>query len=472
MRFNGGIHPPYNKELTEGSKIQIGKIPERVVVPLSQHIGLTCEPVVKVGDKVKKGQKIGESPYLANGKIPVSAPVHTSISGIVASIGPSPHPAGSEVPSISIDSDGTDEWIEGLTEREDYLSIEPEELKHIIYEAGIVGLGGAAFPTHAKLNPPPDKKIRNLILNGAECEPYLTTDHRLMVDRSKDIIQGLKIMMKILSVESAYIGIEENKPDAIEMISEVIEKEPTCDIGVDVYRDRTGLERLISRRKGPTIEVVELETKYPQGAEKQLIKVILGREVPEGGLPMDVGVVVHNVGTAVAVYEAVRYGRPLIERVVTVSGPGIKWPKNLLARIGTPIRQLIEECGGFVGGPGKVIVGGPMMGVSQYTLDVPVVKGTSGIIVFPREYIESEDSNPCIRCGMCVRACPMKLMPNMIALYAELDMPEEAKRYHPLDCIECGCCAYVCPAKRPLVQLIRYAKREILNKKKKVASSK
>lgn len=470
MRFTGGVHPPYNKELTESSKIQTGKIPEKVIIPLSQHIGLPCEPLVEVGDRVKKGQKIGEAPRSENGKMPVSAPVHASISGRVTFIGSFPHPSGSEVRSIIIESDGNDEWIEDLTEREDYLSTEPEKLKQIIYEAGIVGLGGAAFPTHLKLNPPPGKKIRNIILNGAECEPYLTADHRLMVDRPQDIIQGLKIMMRVLAVERAFIGIEENKPDAIVRISEVVEKEPICDIGVDVYHDRAGLERLISRRKGPTIEVVELETKYPQGAEKQLIKVILGREVPEGGLPADVGAVVHNVGTALAVYEAVRYGRPLIERVVTISGPGVKWPRNLLVRIGTPIREIIEECGGFSGEPGKVIVGGPMMGVAQYTLDVPVVKGSSGVVVFPKEYIESEDRNPCIRCGMCVKACPMGLMPNMIALYAELDMSEEAKKYHPLDCIECGCCAYVCPAKRPLVQLIRYAKKEILNKRQKVVN--
>ena len=436
--FLGGIHPPYEKRTTEGLRIEKAPLPERVIIPLSQHIGSPCSPTVKVGDHVRKGDKIGETSGV------VSSPVHTSVSGRVTAIAPFPHPNGRDVLSIVIESDGKDEWGDGPTERKDYLRLDPELLKEIILEAGIVGLGGAAFPTYVKLNPPKGKKIDTIILNGAECEPYLTADHRIMAERPDEVVEGLKIFMRILGVERGFIGVEENKPDAI-----------------------LNLTKAASNGSVVGIKIKELEAKYPQGGEKQLIKAILNREVPSGGLPMDLGVLVQNVGTAIMVYRAVRFGWPLIERVITITGKGIKRPRNLEVRIGTRISEVIKECGGFSGVPGKVIIGGPMMGMAQYTLDVPVVKGTTGIIVMPKDSIVFEEDRACIRCGMCVKVCPMGLIPNIISIYSELKQFDDAVQYRPFDCIECGCCAYVCPSKRPLVQLIRHLKSELSTKRSK-----
>lgn len=436
--FRGGIHPPYEKKMTEGLQIDKAPLPQRVIIPLTQHIGSPCSPVVKVGDSVRKGDKIGETSGV------VSSPVHASISGRVTAIAPFPHPNGREVLSIVIESDGKDEWKDGLIERKDYLNLEPGLLKEIILEAGIVGLGGAAFPTYVKLNPPKGKKIETIILNGAECEPCLTADHRIMAERPHEVVEGLKILMRILGVDRGYIGIEENKPDAI-----------------------ANLKKAASNGSATGVQIKELETKYPQGGEKQLIKAILDREVPSGGLPMDLGILVQNVGTAMMVYRAVRYGWPLIERVLTISGKGIKKPRNLEVRIGTRISEVIKECDGFQVEPGKVIIGGPMMGTAQYTLEVPVVKGTTGIIVLPKDSILFEEERACIRCGMCVKACPMGLIPNMISIHSELRQFDDAIQYHPFDCIECGCCAYVCPSKRPIVQLIRHVKSELAAKRSK-----
>lgn len=307
-------------------------------------------------------------------------------------------------------------------------------------EAGIVGLGGAAFPTHVKLSPPKEKKIDTVILNGAECEPYLTSDHRLMLERSKDILEGLKIIMKILGVSKGYIGIEQNKPDAITKMKEVARGETN-------------------------IEVRDLKVKYPQGAEKQLIKAILDRDVPAGGLPMDVGVVVQNVGTAKAIYDACRYGRPLIERVVTVTGRGVNEPKNLRVRIGTQFSQLLDECGGFKDSTVKVIAGGPMMGIAQTNTEVPVIKGTSGILILTSKEAEKAEYLPCFRCGRCIEACPMKLQPSILSVLIEKGKYQEAKENNLLDCFECGSCAYVCPAKRPMVQFMKLAKLFVLAKK-------
>ncbi|MEK6693556.1 MAG: electron transport complex subunit RsxC [Nitrospirota bacterium] len=434
LNFRGGIHPPENKWLTEGKPTVDAKLPKKVVIPLSQHTGAPCKAIVAVEQEVKKGQRIGEPEGY------VSSPVHSSISGKVISIGNFPHPSGKDSPSVVIESDERDEWFEGIKENPDYLSLNIDELRKIVMEAGIVGLGGAAFPTHVKLSPPKEKKIETVIINGAECEPYLTSDHRIMVERPGDIIEGLKIIMKTLGVYRGYVGIEDNKPDAIGKLNEVASAEPN-------------------------IGIVALKVKYPQGAEKQLIKAILGSEVPSGGLPMDVGVVVQNVGTAVAIYDACRYGRPLIERVVTVTGKGVKEPKNLRVRIGTLFTHLLDECGGFRNGPGKIIAGGPMMGIAQSSTEIPVIKGTSGIVVLTRKETERVEYRPCFRCGRCIEACPMGLQPSILSILIEKSRYQEAKENHLFDCFECGSCAYVCPAKRPMVQFMKLGKLFVLARK-------
>ncbi len=444
MTFRGGIHPPEEKDKTKGLPIQNIPLPDKVVIPLSQHAGTICKPIVKVGDLVKRGQKIGEGEGL------ITSTVHSSISGKVGDILPHPHPLGSDILSIIIESDGKDEWTGDLKENEDYLSIEPEKIRGIIRDAGIVGLGGAQFPTYIKLSPAGNKKIDYVILNGAECEPYITSDHRLMLERTSEIIEGLKIIMHVLSARKGFIGIEKNKPDAIE-------KMRIAECGL-----RNG--------KKSEIEVVGLNVKYPQGAEKQLIKTILKKEIPPSVFPIEAGVVVNNVGTAYAVYNAVRYGIPLIERVVTVTGDCIKEPQNLLVRIGTSFEFLIQNCGGFSEDPEKVIMGGPMMGITQYTLKVPVIKGTSGILVFSKDSTVIEDEyQPCIRCGRCVYNCPMGLSPNLYGLQAERSMIDEAYNLDVMYCIECGACSYVCPSKRPLMQFIKYLKAEIRKKNKKIS---
>jgi electron transport complex protein RnfC len=340
------------------------------------------------------------------------------------------------VQSIVVESDGRDEAVE-MKENADYLNLSVDEIKTLIKDAGIVGMGGAAFPTNVKLSPPKEKTIDAVVINGAECEPYLTADHRLMVEHPREVVEGLKIIMKSLGVSEGHIGIEENKPDALEAISSAVAGESN-------------------------IKVWPLEIKYPQGAEKMLIKAVKGREVPSKGLPMDVGVVVQNVGTAIAVYEALRYGKPLIERVVTITGKGIQEPKNMLVRIGTLMSDVVEQCGGLAEGAVKVIAGGPMMGFAQWTLDVPVVKGTSGILVLSEEeYVASDEYSACIRCGSCIDVCPMGLNPSILSIYAEKGFYEDAKDNNLFDCFECGSCAYVCPAKRPMVQFMRLAKSQV-----------
>jgi len=427
--FKGGIHPPDKKELAKDRAIKEAKSPQRVVIPLSQHLGAPCKPVVTIGQEVKKGEVIGEPGGF------VSAPVHSSVSGKVIAIAEFPNAMGRMVNSIVIENDGKEEWA-ALKDNPDYIKLSAEELKEKVKAAGIVGMGGAAFPTLVKLSPPKEKPIDSVIINGAECEPYLTADYRLMIEKPSEVIEGLKILMRILGVNKGFVGIESNKPDAIEKMKDAAKNEAN-------------------------IQVCGLEVKYPQGAEKMLISALTGREVPPRALPMDVGVVVQNVGTAFAVYEAARYGKPLIERVVTVTGEGIKNPANLMVKIGTLISDIVEECGGLTEESGKVVSGGPMMGFALSTLNVPVTKGTSGILAIPEEgVVHTDEFGPCIRCGRCIDICPMGLMPSMLSLLSEKGHYEDAKEYNLFDCFECGSCAFVCPSKRPMVQLIRLAKSQ------------
>ncbi len=421
--FSGGVKVPENK-LTENESVEVFPAPKRAVLPLAQHIGAPCEPVVKRGDKVKTGQ------IIANSKAFVSAPIHASISGkvtgFIKTITPS---SGKVVEAIVIDSDGEDEWerMEAMD-----LSAPRDELLKRIRDAGIVGLGGATFPTHVKLSPPKDKRIDTIILNGCECEPYVTSDHRVMLEEGEKVLLGLEVIKRILSCDNAIIAIEENKENAISHLRDLI------------------------KRKKISTEVVSLKTKYPQGAEKVLIKVLLNREVPLGGLPFDVGVIVQNVSTARAIYEAVFEGKALIRRVLTVTGM-VKRPKNLLVRFGTSIESLIDHCGRMEGA-NEVITGGPMMGISLPVLDLPVTKDVNCILVKRSLRIEERD---CIRCGSCVRACPMNLLPTELVKYIKAGMYERCSEYYIDDCMECGSCAYVCPAGIPIVQYIKVAKNEI-----------
>jgi len=435
LTFKGGVGVPHHKELTEGLPIEKAKDPQIVYIPLHQHTGAPCEPIVKVGEVVKVGQMIGQSSAF------VSAPVHSSVSGVVKSITEMPTPTAQKVKCVVIESDGKDELHESVKPKGDLESLTQKEILEIIKEAGITGMGGAGFPTHVKLSPPPEKKIDAILINGAECEPYLTADHRVMVEYPEKIVFGLKAIMKAVGVDKGFIGIENNKPDAVQAIREAAKNEPN-------------------------IQVVTLKVKYPQGDEKRLINAILGREVPSGGLPMDVGAVVCNVSSTKAIADAILEGKPLYERVVTITGHGIKEPKNLMAKIGTPFKDLIEQCGGFTGTPGKIIAGGPMMGISQYSIDVPIIKGSNGILVLTEKEARPEKVSPCIKCGKCVEVCPVRLEPLYLGGYAMKKNFDKAEEYHALDCVECGSCSYICPAKRPLAESIRLAKREIIARRK------
>ncbi|MGC9336646.1 MAG: electron transport complex subunit RsxC [Candidatus Cloacimonadia bacterium] len=436
--FKGGVHPrgfPQNaghegKELSNKKEIEKFAAPQKVLIHLQQHIGSPAKPLVKRGDFVKKGQKIADATGF------VSIPMHSPISGKVTNIDIYPHPAGSSGEAIEIENDGKDEWEDSLEDRTNYLNMDPKEMLSRIQSAGICGMGGAGFPTHVKLSPPPQKPIDTVILNGVECEPYLTADHRTMVEHSDSVIAGLQIIMKILGAPKGYIGIESNKPDAIKIMREKVK-------GV------------------ANISVVSLHVKYPQGAEKQLIYAVTRRKVPAGGLPMDVGVVVQNVGTAWAIYEAVRYNKPSIERVTTVTGPIVKNPKNILAPIGTLVSDLINFCEGTYEDISKLISGGPMMGFALTTQATPIIKGTSGIVIFGEASIFETKEHACIRCGGCVDVCPMQLAPTMIVDSVKNASHEEAKKLHITDCMECGSCAYVCPSHISLVQWIKLGKLEI-----------
>jgi len=432
--FHGGVHPREDKEATEHKPVETLPLPARVYLSLSQHTGAPSKPVVQKGDKVKTGTLIGEP----GGRI--SAATHASLSGTVADVADLPHPVtGRRGPTVIVDSDGSDTPDDSIRER-DYSAFSVEQLIEAIRAAGIVGLGGAAFPTFFKLSPPKEKPIDNLLINGCECEPFLTADHRLMLEHPGEIVEGTAVMAKVLGVKNVVIVIEDNKPDAVKVMAPAAEKQG--------------------------FKVRKLRTKYPQGAEKQLIKACLRREVPSGGLPSDVGCVVQNVGTALAVRDALRFNRPLYERVTTVTGPAVKEPKNLRVRIGTPVRALIDFCGGYSTEVGKVIMGGPMMGATVSSDDVPIIKGTSGVLVLDRAATVFEEHD-CIRCGRCVQVCPMGLAPLRLNNLIRRGQLDAAMDEHVKDCIECGCCAYACPAKIRLVHQFKYAKAELAARGKK-----
>jgi electron transport complex protein RnfC len=427
----GGIHPPENK-LSARQPIQDLAVPSQVVVPLGQNLGAPSKPLVKRGDKVKIGQLLAEVAGF------ISARVHSPVSGTVFKLDNVMDLSGYRRPAIIIKVEG-DEWMDDI-DRSDTLVTEinltPEEIIAKVKDAGIVGMGGATFPTHVKLMPPPGKKAEYLLINGVECEPYLTADHQLMLEKGPEIVMGTKILMKALKVTRAFIGIENNKPDAIRHLTE-----------------------LVANEEGITVQ--PLQVKYPQGGEKQLIKAITGREVPSGKLPIEVGCVVQNVGTAFAVYEAVTKNKPLIERVVTVTGKALRHPSNLRVRIGTPVRFLVEAAGGLPEDTGKVIGGGPMMGKALATLDVPVVKGTSGVLLMREEESHRQPESPCIRCSKCTQVCPMGLEPYLLSRYARVGRFEEAEKEKVMDCIECGSCQYTCPANIPLLDYLRLGKNKV-----------
>lgn len=435
VTFRGGVHPPHHKHGTEHLKVEEAMLPKTVIIPMQQHIGAPCEPIVKAGDYVEVGQKIGEA------KAFVSAPIHASVSGVVKLVQERQTATGKAM-CIIIESDDKDTLHGSVQKKGDLDSLSPEELLHIVKEAGITGMGGASFPTHVKLSPPKDKKIDYVILNGAECEPYLTADHRLLLENPEKVVFGLRVCMKILGVATGYIAIETNKKDALEVLNQLT-------LGDE------------------SIQIVPLKTKYPQGDEKRIINAVTKRQVPSGGLPMDVGCVVTNVGTAAAISDAVLLGKPLYERILTVTGSGVKEPKNLKVRVGTGFEEVIGQCGGVSEDLAKLIMGGPMMGIGQFTAQVPVVKGTSGILLLNERDAKYEEPQNCIRCGKCVDACPVHLEPLFISALALQGRMEEAEKYHPIDCIECGSCSFICPSKRPLLDGIRLAKREALAKRRK-----
>ncbi len=438
FRIRGGVHPQEHKHATAGCRIVAVPIPEKLYIPLQQHIGAPAEPIVHRGMKVLKGE------LLANRQGVVSAPVHAPTSGTIASIGkyPAPHPSGLPVLTITLESDGEDEWMELPPENAEPLSLAPETIASQVAAAGIVGMGGATFPSAVKLNLRKRFKLHTLVINAAECEPYLTCDDQLMREQTDGIIEGIRLMMRALQVTNAIVAIEANKPEACAaMVKAAAEFDE--------------------------ITVMTVPVRYPMGSEKHLVQTLTGRETPSRALTADLGIVVHNVATANAVHHAVRYGRPLISRVVTVSGGAINRPGNVQALIGTPVDELIDFCGGFTEEPARIIGGGPMMGQPLPETRVPIVKGSGGILALTGQEIARKQAMPCIRCGSCVNACPCGLLPLEMASRARIGDYDAAVDFGLMDCISCGSCSYVCPSHIPLVQYFSHAKGALTEQQRK-----
>lgn len=432
----GGVHPD-DQKLSALAPITPLPLPKTVTIPITQHIGAPAKIVVQRGDTVKVGQVIAVHEGF------VSSNIHASVSGRIGVIEDAMDSSGFKHMAVNIRVKG-DDWIETIDRTDsliEEIKLEPKEIVARIMEAGVVGMGGAAFPSHVKLSVPEGKHVDYLIINGVECEPYLTADHRIMLEKSREILVGIKILMKALGVKQAIIGIEDNKYDAVELF-----------------------EKLLQHEQG--ITVAALEVHYPQGGEKQLIQALLNREVPSGGLPSDVGVIVHNVGTTYAIYEAVQKNKPLIERVVTVTGKSVKQPSNFLVRIGTPAIDLLIAVGGVPEDTGKIVSGGPMMGKAIADLDVPIAKGTSGILLIPKEESTRAEVYNCLHCGKCIEACPMGLEPYRLLILSKKGNHSRAKEEHILDCIECGSCSFVCPSNRPILDYIRLGKTQLRKPKK------
>ncbi|GAB4361964.1 MAG: electron transport complex subunit RsxC [Gammaproteobacteria bacterium] len=434
----GGIHPAEHKELTAHCPIE-SFVPSSVTIPVSQALGPSAEPVVKKKDMVRRGDVIARA---ADGGLPV----HASISGIVKNVQREPHPILVYDTAITILAKEVEDEPE-YPEQPNWMELTPAEMIEKIKQGGLVGLGGAAFPTYRKLQLPPGTRVDTLLINGSECEPYLTCDYRVMLEESDDVVLGAWTIARMVGVNRCLIGVEDNKADAAEALRESIAR-------LDIAR----LPHPVA------MEVVMTETKYPQGAERQLIEALTGRIVPRRGLPMQVGVVVQNVATACACLDAIRNDKPLLDRVVTVSGMGISEPKNLRVPIGTHISDIVTHCGGYRDEVVKILAGGPMMGRALANLDVPLIKGSSGLLFLTREETNLDRYGPCISCGECLDVCPLGLEPNKVSQYVEYGRPLETEPYGAMDCFECGCCSYVCPSNRPLVQFIQVAKTAYRNR--------
>ncbi len=436
--FKGGIHPYEGKELSENKPVKVLTSKGEMVFPMAQHIGAPAKPLVAKGDRVLVGQKIGE----AGGFI--SANVICSVSGTVKAVEPRLMVNGSMVTSVIVENDGLDEKIEHFGEDRDYTKLSKDEIRNIVKEAGIVGLGGAGFPTNVKLSPKDDSKIDYILVNGAECEPYLTSDYRMMLEEPESIVGGLKVILSLFDHAKGVIGIENNKPEGIKKLQELVKDEPR-------------------------IEVCPLLTKYPQGGERSLIYAITGRKVNSSMLPADAGCIVDNIDTVIAIYNAVCKQTPLIRKIITVTGDAIVNPQNFSVRLGTNYQELLEAAGGFKADPEKVISGGPMMGMSLFSLDLPVTKTSSALTCFTKDMVAAQEPTPCIRCGRCVSACPSHIVPPIMMQAALRGDCDAFEKVNGMECMECGSCTYVCPAKRPLTQAFKDMRKQVAANRRKKA---
>ncbi|MDR1771912.1 MAG: electron transport complex subunit RsxC [Hungatella sp.] len=434
--FKGGIHPYEGKELSENKPVQVLQPKGEMVFPLSQHIGAPAKPLVAAGDQVLVGQKIGEPGGF------ISACIISSVSGTVKTIEPRMVANGSMVPSIIIENDGKYQTVDGFGKERDPKTLSKEEIRNLVKEAGVVGLGGAGFPTHVKLTPKDESKIDTIIVNGAECEPYLTSDYRMMLEEPESIIKGLNIILQLFDNAKGVIAIESNKPEAIKLMTELVKDEPR-------------------------ITVCPLQTKYPQGGERTLIYAVTGRKINSTMLPADAGCMVDNVDTVISIYNAVAKSIPLIRRIITVTGDAVSNPQNYNVRIGTSYNELLEASGGFKTEPEKIISGGPMMGQALFNLNIPVTKTSSALTCLTKDEVAGNAPSACIRCGRCVKVCPGNIVPQMLMDAAERSDMERFVKINGMECCECGCCAYICPARRPLTQAFKEMRKEVAASRKK-----